>query len=146
MYNKVYTSGMGKQKEEKKRERAGRPPVNEPDDVDGIQVKIDAYFKESLTSERPVTFSGLALALGYNSRTQLWENSKGQKPISEPIKKAMMRIEEAYEERLHGNSPTGAIFALKNRGWQDKTEVELSGSVKSSFEYVDPPKPNESTR
>jgi hypothetical protein len=135
---------MGKQKEEKKREKAGRPPVNEPDDVEGVQVKIDAYFDESLTSERPVTFSGLALALGYNSRTQLWENSKGQKPISEPIKKAMMRIEEAYEERLHGNSPTGAIFALKNRGWQDKTEVELSGSVKSSFEYVDAPKKNES--
>ncbi len=129
----------------KKREKAGRPPVNEPDDVESIQAKIDIYFEESLAGERPVTFSGLALALGYNSRTQLWENSKGQKPISEPIKKAMMRIEEAYEERLHGNSPTGAIFALKNRGWQDKTEVELSGAVKSNFEYVDAPKPNEST-
>jgi len=109
--------------------KAGRKPKNDPNDVDAIQKKIDAYFQSAIKGERPYTFSGLALALGYFSRTQLWENSKRNTPISEPIKKAMMKIEEAYEERLHGNTPTGAIFALKNRGWQDKQEVEHSGTI-----------------
>ena len=34
-----------------------------------------------------------------------------------------------YEKALHGRSPTGAIFALKNFGWTDKQDVELSGGV-----------------
>ena len=35
-----------------------------------------------------------------------------------------------YEKALQGRSPTGAIFALKNFGWTDKQDVELSGGVK----------------
>ena len=35
-----------------------------------------------------------------------------------------------YEKALHGRSPTGAIFALKNFGWTDKQDVDLSGGVK----------------
>jgi len=34
-----------------------------------------------------------------------------------------------YEKALQGHSPTGAIFALKNFGWRDKQDVELSGGV-----------------
>ena len=104
--------------------KAGRKPKNDPNDVDAIQKKIDAYFQSAIKGERPYTFSGLALALGYFSRTQLWENSKRNSPISEPIKKAMMKIEEAYEERLTSAACTGAIFALKNRGWEDTRKVE----------------------
>lgn len=108
------------------RGKAGRPPKNDPDDVQAIQAKIDAYFDglKSGDEPRPPTFNGLALALGYCTRMTLWENVNSDKPISIPIKTAMTRIEEAYEERLHGNSPTGAIFALKNRGWKDKPEDE----------------------
>lgn len=104
--------------------KAGRPPKNDPTDVEAIQAKIDSYFSRLTSGDepRPPTFNGLALALGYCSRTTLWENANSKSPISEPIKVAMSRIEESYEERLHGNSPTGAIFALKNRGWTDKQE------------------------
>ena len=38
-------------------------------------------------------------------------------------------VECEYEKRLAGQSPTGAIFALKNMGWKDKSEVEQSGGL-----------------
>ena len=108
--------------------KVGRPPKNDTKDVMAIQAKIDAYFDGLGSGEeaRPPTFSGLALALGYCSRQSLWENAKGGDAISLPLKTAMARIDEAYETRLHGNSPTGAIFALKNRGWTDKSEVDVN--------------------
>jgi len=31
-----------------------------------------------------------------------------------------MLIENMYEQRLQTNAPTGAIFALKNMGWEDR--------------------------
>lgn len=120
---------MAKAKEPTKKRTAGRPPKNDPNCVDEIQNKIDLYF-ESLertsvdgdtVCDYP-TFCGLALALGYSSRTSLWENANAGNPISEPIKKGLLRIEESYEKALRFQSCTGAIFALKNRGWTDKTE------------------------
>ena len=81
------------------RVKAGRPPKNDPDDVEAIQKKIDAYF-DGLKSgnpdvpDRPPTFNGLSLALGYSSRTTLWENANTNSPISEPLKRAMAKIEE----------------------------------------------------
>lgn len=120
---------MAKAKEPTKKRTAGRPPKNDPNGVDEIQNKIDLYF-ESLertnadgdTVYDDPTFCGLALALGYSSRTSLWENANAGNPISEPIKKGLLRIEESYEKALRFQSCTGAIFALKNRGWTDKTE------------------------
>jgi hypothetical protein len=126
---------MAKEKQQPKRKTAGRPPKNDPDGVDEIQNKIDLYFEslerkvgDDIVRDDP-TFSGLALALGYTSRQSLWENSKSNKPISLPLKRAMLRIEESYEKGLRLQTCTGAIFALKNRGWADKSEIEHSGSV-----------------
>jgi hypothetical protein len=36
-------------------------------------------------------------------------------------------IESGYEQRLFESSPTGAIFALKNFGWEDRRQNEHSG-------------------
>mgnify|MGYP003704955791 FL=1 len=33
-------------------------------------------------------------------------------------------IEHHYEQLIQGHNNAGAIFALKNMGWIDKTEVE----------------------
>ena len=125
-----------------KRDKAGRPPKNEPDDIESIQGKIATYFETCEAKEERPTYCGLALALGYASLQSLRENAKAGTPISLPIKKAMLCIDETYERSLHGNAPTGAIFALKNRGWTDKQEVELTGGQGGpvKFEIVDPPK------
>ena len=120
---------MAKAKQQPKRKAVGRPPKNDPDGVEEIQNKIDLYFEslERTNADGDVitddpTFCGLALALGYSSRTSLWENANAGNPISEPIKKGLLRIEESYEKALRFQSCTGAIFALKNRGWTDKTD------------------------
>jgi len=46
------------------------------------------------------------------------------------VKKAKLRVEMEYEKALHSRNPSGPIFALKNFGWTDKQDVELSGGVK----------------
>jgi hypothetical protein len=48
--------------------------------------------------------------------------------FSHSVKRAKMIVENAYEKRLQGSNPTGAIFALKNMNWRDKIEQEISGS------------------
>jgi hypothetical protein len=108
--------------------KVGKPPINDPEDVQAIQAKIDAYF-DGLGEYGFPTFCGLALALGYTSRQSLWENSTKDIMISLPIKIALLKVEETYERGLRGPAPTGCIFALKNRGWTDKQEIEHSGSV-----------------
>ena len=35
-----------------------------------------------------------------------------------------------YEKALPSRNPSGPIFALKNFGWTDKQDVEVSGGVK----------------
>lgn len=120
---------MAKVKQPTKKRKVGRPPKNDPDGVDEIQKKIDLYFEslERINADGDAvtddpTFCGLALALGYSSRTSLWENANAGNPISEPIKRSLLRIEESYEKALRFQSCTGSIFALKNRGWTDKTD------------------------
>jgi len=102
----------------------GRPPINDPNDVDAVVDRIVEYFQELAETGMKMTFCGLALALGYSSRTSLWENANAGNPISEPIKIAMLTIEAFYEGRLTSAACTGAIFALKNRGWEDTRKVE----------------------
>jgi hypothetical protein len=121
----------------------GRPPLyNSPKE---LQTAIDEYFKteayvdlglvknkkgKSTRVQRYVpTITGLVVFLGFSSRDTFYEYEK--KPeFTDTIKKARTRIEQAYERLLHGANCTGAIFALKNFGWQDKTEHELSGEIK----------------
>ena len=92
-----------------------------------LQEKIDEYINacsEDVEHIVPLTYTGLAYHLGFASRQSIWEYSKRTDELSLPIKRAMLRIEQSYEEGLRSNNATGSIFALKNRGWSDKREVE----------------------
>lgn len=87
-----------------------------------LQEAIDAYFEET----KDVTITGLALFLGFESRQSLYDYAE-QEQFSYIIKRAKFKVEHAYELRLiNSSSPTGAIFALKNMGWKDKTEREIT--------------------
>lgn len=116
---------------------AGRPPIW--DDPEAFQKAVDEYFDEN---ESP-KWSGLALHLGFESRKSLWEY--GKKPeFSNPVKKALLRIEQYYEDNLLTRNATGAIFALKNFDWKDKQEIdqktEHSGGI--SITWKDPELPD----
>jgi hypothetical protein len=105
------------QVESKKKE--GRPPIWISPQV--LQKLVDNYFE----SEKHVTLSGLALALDI-SRISLYRyEKKGE--FCYIIKKAREKVEKHYEELLiYGERPTGVIFALKNMGWTDRLETDLT--------------------
>lgn len=103
----------------------GRPrKYNSPDEFDA---RVDDYLAFCVANEEPITWTGLALHLGFSSRQSIDEYLE-YAGFSDSVKRAKMIVENAYEKRLQGSNPTGAIFALKNMNWRDKIEQEISGS------------------
>ena len=133
---------MTKKKPKELLQKRGRKPIIL--DVETLQAKINDYFancpdKTTLSSfdknsgewvtfdKITPTICGLALYLGFSSRKAFYDYE--QKPeFSDTIKKARLRIENEYEKQLYNDKCTGAIFALKNLGWKDKTETEVTAS------------------
>ena len=100
----------------------GRPLIfSRPEE---LQAAVDLFFE----TETQPTLAGLALALNIDRQTLY--NYKERPEYFDIIKKATERVEARYEKRLvYENSPTGVIFALKNMGWKDQTQVEQSGGL-----------------
>lgn len=103
----------------------GRPPAFKTPEE--LEAKINDYFEncpDNITHAdtsvtRRYTKCGLAIHLGFASKTSMYDYEK--KPeFMYLIKKATSLVEKGYELKLHGKHPTGAIFALKNMGWNDK--------------------------
>lgn len=105
-----------------------------------LEQKIDEYFREGVKKKKVVvgkgenkkveeipvpTITGLAIYLGFCSRQSFYDYEK-RKDFSYTIKKARLFIECEYEEQLKIGNVVGAIFALKNMGWKDKTEQEVN--------------------
>jgi hypothetical protein len=112
-----------------------------------MQEKIDAYFKECegkllvdkegntvfdkygypiYVDRKPLTVTGLALALGFNSRQALL-NYQGRKEFNDTITRAKTKIEQYAEERLFDkDGANGAKFSLANNfeGWKEKQQIE----------------------
>jgi len=70
---------------------------------------------------QPATFADLALYLGFTS-LQAFESYIESGKYNEVLKWGHLRIEASYERKLHAQSATGAIFALKNNGWNERSE------------------------
>jgi hypothetical protein len=81
---------------------------------------------------QPPTLSGLALYLGFTSR-QTFEEYEINGKHAPLLKRARLRIESEYEKKLHYQSSTGAIFALKSLGWTDKTENKTDSAPLDNF-------------
>lgn len=81
--------------------------------TDGSQMPFDI---------KAPTICGLALFLGFSSRSSFNDYINRGEEFSRIVKKARTRIELEYEKKLHDGQCTGAIFALKNMGWADKVE------------------------
>ena len=98
-----------------------------------LQEAIDKYFDTCDANEEPYTITGLALGLGFTSRQAVmnYQNKEGEEDqaIVDTIKKAKMRIENAYEKRCINRGNGGDIFALKQFDWKDKQELSHSGYI-----------------
>lgn len=118
--------------------KIGRPPKYK--NREEIEEKIEKYFKDceghELTDEegntvynkygypvivdrKPLTITGLALALGFASRQALL-NYQGKQEFNDTITRAKTRVEQYAEERLFDkDGSNGAQFSLRNnfKGW-----------------------------
>lgn len=83
----------------------------------------------------PPTINGLALFLGFADKSSLYDY-RDRKEFFHPIKRALTLIEKNHEEGLFSKSPTGHIFALKNSGWSDKMDLNVS-SVDDDAEEIE---------
>lgn len=97
-----------------------------------LQAAIEDYFASN--PERP-TITGLALHLGFVDRQSIYDYEKSGEH-SCTIKRARLRVENAYEQRLFENANTGAIFALKNFGWKDKQTTEHEGEMTHNVRHL----------
>jgi hypothetical protein len=101
----------------------GRPRIiQSPDEA---WEKGQAYFNKCREEERPITITGLALALGLNGRQQLIDYANRVEFI-DTIKTLKSIVENYAEERAFSTTAAGAIFILKNHGWSDKTEQDVN--------------------
>lgn len=138
----------------------GRPPAFTS--VEDMEVLIDKYFEDCdgkivldkdgnplrnkdgkiiRDDRRPYTVTGLALALGFNSRTSLL-NYEGKEEFVNTILRAKARVEKYAEERLYDNNgANGAKFSLANnfKGWTEKQQIEadVKNTVTINVELVD---------
>ena len=125
--------------------KIGRPPAYKSKEE--IQEKIDAYFEECkgkplldsdgnvcfdkngqviMYGARPLTITGLALALGFNSRQSLL-NYQEKDEFMDTIMRAKAQVERYAEERLYDkDGANGAKFSLANNfeGWREKQSIE----------------------
>lgn len=137
---------MTKKKPETDLLPVGRKPLWET--VEQLEKKIEEYFdsgvpyrtfivgsgnnKQSIEVQVP-TITGLCLFCGFESRQSFYDYEKNPE-FTYIIKKARLKIENLYEEQLQYGNTTGAIFALKNMNWHDKTEQEITTpNVKINF-------------
>ena len=98
-----------------------------------FEEKANEYF--NATPEERITLTGLLIHLDISKPTLAsYLNKEGFKDI---ILKAKIRIEHAYELSLREKGGAGNIFALKNFGWQDKTETEIYGKNGGPIEHSD---------
>ena len=107
--------------------KVGRP--RKIKSVRQFEERTEAYFRECEAREKPALLTGLILALGLSSCSALDEYAQRPEFLNS-VKKAKLRGEMEYEKALHSRNPSGPIFALKNFGWTDKQDVEVSGGVK----------------
>lgn len=136
--------------------QGGRPPKFET--AEEMQLAIDDYFAscdnhirtiydkeggedKGISDPLPYTMTGLAIALGFESRQSLVDYKKKDR-FSDTIKKARLRVEESIEQRMLKSNGVvaGVIFNAKNNfGWKDKTEQDINANLnvkKALVEFI----------
>ena len=114
----------------------GRPPMySTPEE---LQKAIEQYFMFWIKKKKVLitrwsnryielievpTITGLTYFLGFASRQSFYDYAEKEE-FSYTIERASTFIEKHYEEMLQTWNTAGAVFALKNFKWKDKTEVD----------------------
>lgn len=116
----------------KKKVGRGRPQVIK--NVEELEEKVKRYQKYLKGANKPPTMAGLAYYLEIDRRT-LYNYTKKDEFIP-TIKKLkdwiLMTLEESAIEKGNG----GIVFLLKNYGYTDQQNVDLTGFVDLQVKWV----------
>lgn len=88
---------------------------------------LDKYGQPVYVGQKPPTVTGLALALGFNSRQALL-NYQGREEFNDAVTRAKAHCEEYAESRLFDkDGSNGAKFSLANnfRDWTEKQDTTI---------------------
>lgn len=107
-------------------------PLTTPNpDTGEPQAVLDKHGQPVLIGGRPPTVTGLALALGFASRSSLI-NYQERPEFSDVVTRAKSRVEQYTEERLFDRDGVqGAKFSLANNfgGWSERQESKVDTSI-----------------
>lgn len=105
----------------------GEPPKYQPAE---LQVAIDKYFDKCAQEDKRPTVTALAYDLGFAERASVYNYQKRNKnqESAHIMKRAVLVCQMYLDSQLLNPkvSSAGVIFALKQHGWKDKTEIEHS--------------------
>ena len=108
------------------RRARGRPRIIEsPEEMDRL---VDEYVSRCRELEESLTLTGMILHMGLSSR-QSFDRYREREGFRDSVRRAKLLIEEEYEKKLDRPRCAGPIFALKNMGWSDRRELEVSGGL-----------------
>lgn len=107
----------------------------------------DKYGEPILFGRKPITITGLALALGFSSRQALL-NYQDKDEFNDTITRAKTRVEQYAEERLFDkDGANGAKFSLANNfeGWKEKQHIDadINEAVTINIELIDDEEPSD---
>lgn len=112
-----------------------RNPVGRPrhyNTKEELEASVSEYFVYCYENRIKLTITGLTLFIGFTNRKSFY--SYEQIPeFSHTVKKARTLIEMHYELKLQEAFPQGAVFALKNLGWNAEEQIETTVKKKVKF-------------
>lgn len=113
-----------------KRNPVGRPRLYST--AEELEKEITAYLLHCYECGFKLTISGLVLFCGFSDRKSFYSYEQNPE-FSHIIKKARGVITMHYELLLTEAFPQGAVFALKNLGWNAEEKIE--NTVKTQTEF-----------
>lgn len=117
------------------REVFTRNPVGRPrmyTHTEELEANINEYFNYCYDNKIKFTITGLTLFCGFSNRKSFYEYEQNSE-FTHAIKKARSLIEMHYELALQEAFPQGAVFALKNLGWNAEEQIETTVKKKVKF-------------
>jgi hypothetical protein len=104
----------------------GRPRIySSPEEM---EEKVLSYFQHCNENKDNPKVTGLCLFLGFSCRETLNEYQKLPE-FSDIIKRAKLGVESHYEEGLNTFKYGGSVFALKNMGWKDQQDQNITQTI-----------------
>ena len=105
----------------------GRRKFKTPEDM---AVAIEAYIQACEAGDELPMITGLCIHIGLCSKQSFYEYEHyDDGAYGDSVKRGRLYVEMAYERHMHREGGhAGPIFALKNFGWTDKSELEIGGS------------------